>query len=112
MFKYVGILRDRKGLETALSSLQEIKIELLPKMFARDMRQLKEAFEVKNMVTVSEIVTRAALFRKESRGDHYRMDFPQRDDDKWLKNILISKKGNEIKIKSQPAPITRLYPSN
>ena len=112
MFKHVGILRDGKGLEIALDSLRRIKMEVLPRIFARDMRQLKEAFEVKNMVTVSEIVTRAALFREESRGDHYRMDFPQRDDEKWLKHIAISKKEKEIKIKTQPVPMTRLRPSN
>jgi len=110
MFTYVGILREGNGLENALNSLLKIRSEVLPRLSARDMRQLKEAVEVKNMVMVSEMVTRAALYRKESRGDHHRLDYPHRDNDKWLKNIVISQKGEEIKIRTQPVPMTTLHP--
>ncbi len=110
MFEHVGILREGKGLETALGALLKTRAEVLPRLFARDLRELKEAVEVKSMVMVSEMVTRAALFRKESRGDHHRLDYPQRDNEKWLKNIVINQKGGEIKIRTQPVPITTLHP--
>lgn len=112
MFKYVGIIREGKELEKALSLIQKIKVEALPEIWAKDGRELKEAIETANMVAISEVVTRAALYRKESRGDHYRIDFPDRDDDNWLKNIVITKKDEEIVIETQVVPITRLYPKN
>ena len=110
MFDRVGILRDGKGLETALEALKNIQKDVLPKLFARNMRQLKEAVELKNMILVSEMVTRAALFRTESRGDHYRKDFPKKDNKHWLKHVVVSPKGERMGIKTQPVTLTRLYP--
>jgi fumarate reductase (CoM/CoB) subunit A len=110
MFDRVGILRDGKGLKTALDDLKRIRADLLPKVFARDMRQLKEAVELSNMVLVSEMVTKAALFREESRGDHYRKDFPQKDDKKWLKHVVIRQRGDRMSIKTQPVTLTRMRP--
>jgi succinate dehydrogenase/fumarate reductase flavoprotein subunit len=112
MFDRVGILRDGKGLEAALEVLKRIKKDVLPKLFARDMRQLKEAVELNNMVLVSEMVTRAALFRTESRGDHYRRDFPKKDNKHWLKHVVVSQKGERMSIKTQPVNLTRLYPQS
>jgi fumarate reductase (CoM/CoB) subunit A len=60
MFEHVGILRTGEGLEKALSSLVEIKNDLLPKLFARNLRELKEAVEVLNMAETAEMVTRSA----------------------------------------------------
>jgi fumarate reductase (CoM/CoB) subunit A len=111
MFEHVGILRTGEGLEKALSSLTEIKNDLLPKLFARNLRELKEAVEVLNMAATAEMVTRSALFREESRGDHYRLDFPVRDDEKWLKSITVTQKDGDIQIGTQPVLITRLQPN-
>ena len=47
------------------------------------------AFELQNLLQVAEIMARASLLREESRGGHYREDFPYRDDKKWLKAISI-----------------------
>lgn len=49
-----------------------------------------ELNEVKGCVLISKAIVRASLERKESRGAFYREDFPQRDDDRWLKNILLT----------------------
>ncbi|WP_438348293.1 L-aspartate oxidase [Paenibacillus sp. FA6] len=48
----------------------------------------KEEFEFANMLTCSLLITRAALARKESRGAHYRLDYPERDDRLWRKHLL------------------------
>jgi succinate dehydrogenase/fumarate reductase flavoprotein subunit len=110
MFDHVGILRDGKGLATALEALKRIKKDVLPRVFARDMRQLKEAVELKNMVLVSEMVTRAALFRTESRGDHYRRDFPKKDNKNWLKHVVVSQRGERMSLKTRPVTLMRLSP--
>ena len=110
MFEHVGILREADGLEKALSSLQKVKDELLSRVFARNPRELREAVEVINMITVSEMVTRAALYREESRGDHYRFDFPEKDDENWLKHITVTQKDGEMILGTQPVKMTRLHP--
>lgn len=72
MWNNVGILRDEKGLLTALE-----KICSLSKKFPRSTKCLnKEEYEFKNMLVVSKLIIRSALQRKESRGAHYRFDFP------------------------------------
>jgi succinate dehydrogenase/fumarate reductase flavoprotein subunit len=47
--------------------------------------ELVEAVEISNMIESAEIIARAALLREESRGGHYREDYPERDDKNWVK---------------------------
>jgi len=110
MWKYVGILRDKEGLEIGLNALVRIRKEKIPNIFARNPRELKEAVEAINMLIVSEMVTRSALYRTESRGDHYRLDFPSRDDKHWIKNTLIRMRDGRMELSEKPVTITRLYP--
>ena len=50
-----------------------------------------EALDLRNLVQVAELVTRSALERRESRGAHYRSDFPESDDERWLRNIHLQR---------------------
>jgi succinate dehydrogenase/fumarate reductase flavoprotein subunit len=52
------------------------------------------------MLKVSEMVVRSALFRTESRGAHYRLDFPEENNDQWLQNIEVSQKDGSLSLKS------------
>ncbi len=82
MWRRVGILRDRQGLEAALSALAEWRDELgAPQPRRADL-------ELANMLQVSELIVRSALRREESRGAQYRTDFPERDDLRWRCRIL------------------------
>ncbi|MCH8829763.1 MAG: fumarate reductase/succinate dehydrogenase flavoprotein subunit, partial [Planctomycetes bacterium] len=63
------------------------------------------ALDLKNMIDISEVVTRAALHRTESRGGHTREDFPDSDDEKWAKvNAIIRQTGQEISVTAEPLP--------
>ena len=53
-------------------------------MYAKDPHELKLVHETENMVLTAEMILRASLFRTESRGSHYREDYPRRDDPAWL----------------------------
>jgi succinate dehydrogenase/fumarate reductase flavoprotein subunit len=64
--------------------------------------ELMEAIELSNMIESAEIITRAALLREESRGAHYREDYPETDNKNWLKNIAIRKEGGKMKITATP----------
>lgn len=81
-WKYVGIIRTGKELESALVRLQELANRLPGRPRRRD-------YEAANMATVAALVAHCALAREESRGGHYRSDFPFRVDDKLQKHSLI-----------------------
>jgi succinate dehydrogenase/fumarate reductase flavoprotein subunit len=54
------------------------------------------------MLLVSEMVCRAALMRQESRGSHFRKDYPHENNDEWLQNINIIRHGEEMRLTPQP----------
>jgi fumarate reductase (CoM/CoB) subunit A len=56
-------------------------------------RHLQDALELENMVLVAKVVARAALIREESRGSHYREDYPETNP-KWKKSIVLNKNTN------------------
>lgn len=94
-------VRSEEKLRCALEELKQIE-ERAPFMFADDSDQLEEAVEAKFMLLLARLVANSALTRKESRGSHFRVDHPQRDDEKWLKNIVITQKGGKAEIRSEP----------
>ena len=75
-----GIIRNEAGLLKADWKLQEIYTHL---GYAQDIISFYEAV---NMLTVARIIIRAALGRTESRGAHFRSDYPHRDDIRWLRH--------------------------
>ena len=90
MWKGAGILRSEETLTNALS-----EIESLSKEFPRDVKCLsKEEYEFKNMLTVSKLIIKSALERKESRGAHYRLDYLNTDEESH--HSLLTKKEGEL----------------
>ncbi|NIN53586.1 MAG: succinate dehydrogenase/fumarate reductase flavoprotein subunit, partial [Nitrososphaeria archaeon] len=69
-----------------------------------------EALELWNMLTVAEMTARSALLREESRGAHFRRDFPNTDNQKWLKNIMVRLEDKEMKLIPTPVSLTKLRP--
>jgi len=84
-----GVIRNDKDIEAALDRLEEIKTEKSECLAARDFSELIQCLEVKDAALLAEIVLGAALRRCESRGAHYRSDFPDVDDETWRKNIIV-----------------------
>lgn len=78
MWEDVGIIRSEKSLNNALKKLNAIHF----------VANNKTEIELKNMLQISKLITQAALDRKESRGAHYRTDFPKRDDKSWNKHLV------------------------
>ncbi|MFX1520163.1 MAG: FAD-binding protein [Promethearchaeota archaeon] len=92
MWTKVGILRTKENLTNALEDIQKLKstpMGIVNQNTTYAYEQL-EALQVRNMLTVAEIIIKAALFREESRGAHFREDFPETLPS-WRKNIIISK---------------------
>jgi succinate dehydrogenase/fumarate reductase flavoprotein subunit len=115
MWQRCALARDKKGLQEGLALIQKIKSEDLPRLCVPDPSRvlnkgLSEALEAMNMVELSEMIIRAALMREESRKSHYRLDFPERDDRNWRKNIIIKESQGEMTFTTVPPVITRLRP--
>lgn len=80
----VCILKSEESLDAALAELDRIEKEDLPKMTAADAHYLLKYKEVEGIVTLTRLYLEASKTRKESRGAHYRVDHPQRDDENYL----------------------------
>ena len=86
MWRDVGLFRDREGLSRALSVFEPAWQDLDRRLRAG--QQLDPAdWRTASIVTVGRLVARAALRREESRGGHYRSDFPDRDDVHWKRRV-------------------------
>lgn len=90
MTQHVGPVRSEGGLKTAAAKIARLKQDL-PRLRASTAHELMRCLETGNLVTVGEIMTQAALARKESRfiPYHYRVDYPQTDDERWCGQIAV-----------------------
>ena len=99
MDKYVAVFRDEDGLRSALEVVQRLKEEATDvaiddkgTVFNQD---VLGALELQFMLDNAEAIVVSAIERKESRGAQYRTDFPERNDDEWLKHITVEANGDE-----------------
>jgi succinate dehydrogenase/fumarate reductase flavoprotein subunit len=99
-----NLRRSRERLEEALNRFNELE-EKLPDLWAKDLHYLSKCHEVKSMTLCAELTFRAGLMRTESRGFHFREDFPERDDKNWLRWIILKHEGGKVKLLTQPVPI-------
>ncbi len=98
MWNYVGIVRTTKRLERALHRIEMLKNEIAE--YYSDYHVSKNLIELRNLVLVSEMIVRCAMQRKESRGLHYILDYPEASNERQktilmppnfeLKNIVVS----------------------
>ena len=110
LFPYdVYILRTEEKMLAALKRIREIKRHDVPRLRALDAHGLRFALEARNMVLSAEVMLAAALHRKESRGSHLRLDYPEIDNENWLKWILVELRDDEPVLSTRDIPIER-YP--
>jgi succinate dehydrogenase / fumarate reductase, flavoprotein subunit len=107
----VGIVRREDEMRRALEALKTLK-ERARKVSVTGNREYNPgwhtALDLQNLLTVSEIVARAALERKESRGGHFRDDFPEKDPSYGKFNIVIRRGANgEMQVTREPIPEMR-----
>ncbi|MFQ6123523.1 MAG: FAD-binding protein [Candidatus Heimdallarchaeota archaeon] len=92
MMDNVGIFRSAEPMKAALEKILELKERFETTALKYSGRKfnlsLLRKIELKHMLNLAEVITRGAILREESRGAHYRIDFPERDDKNWLKHTL------------------------
>jgi L-aspartate oxidase len=93
MWRHVGLFREREGLTRAMSLLDPAWRELDARISAGEPLDAA-VWRAASIATVGRLVARAALRREESRGGHYRSDFPQRDDEHWRRRASEARNGN------------------
>jgi succinate dehydrogenase / fumarate reductase flavoprotein subunit/fumarate reductase flavoprotein subunit len=115
MWEQVGLVRNEAGLVAALREIQELRARAQATAvppFRRLNLAWTEALDLLNLLEVAELVTTSALRRRESRGAHYRSDFPDSDDAHWLRNVHLRQRAEDgaVQVWDEPVRFTRLPP--
>lgn len=111
----LGITRDEKGLLEGLQTIQELKGKMDQVGIAGSRVcniSWNDWLNMRNLLDASEMIGRSALERKESRGAHYRNDFPEKNNKEYLKNFFIKREKGEPKIYERPVALSRLRPED
>jgi succinate dehydrogenase/fumarate reductase flavoprotein subunit len=111
----VGVLRTGEALAQAVERLEELSAQSIPRIYARARerrynREWVECLQAENMLTTLLAIARSALLREESRGAHYRRDFPQTDNVGWLQNTVARLRDGNLEVGTSPVRMTRLSP--
>ena len=114
MWEKVGLCRTESSLLDALKDLEIIKADLdqqsLSVMSRHYNRELVQSLENYFLFSTAMCVTQAALHRTESRGAHYREDYPARDDRNWIKHVAIRQLGNKFDLHTIPVDLNEINP--
>ncbi len=114
MAQNLGIFRTQKSMREAAEKVRELKARAMHlslqdkgKVFNSELIQSLELF---SLLDLAETIVAGALARQESRGAHYRSDFPQRDDVNWLKHTLAYRTPDGPRLEYAPVAVTRFPP--
>jgi fumarate reductase (CoM/CoB) subunit A len=94
------VIRSRNKLDRFRETVHDMQQTVLPGLAVRNPGELIEAMELRNLLTLADMEARVCIERAESRGPHYREDFPEQDDARWLKNIILHKSGDNAVVEA------------
>ncbi|TET90433.1 MAG: succinate dehydrogenase flavoprotein subunit [Methanomassiliicoccales archaeon] len=114
MTQKCGIFRDEERLDECLAKIRELQ-DRFQRIGIGDRSltfntEIIEALETQNLLEFSEIIVYGAIARRESRGAHWRVDYPKRDDQNWLKHTMAFKKEGKIELRYKDVTITKFPP--
>ena len=101
---WVLMYKSEDRMKAALNTIEFIRDNIVPKLWARDVHELRLAHEVRNITLHCEMKLKASMMRKESRWNHYREDYPLRDDKNWLCWIVIRDVDGVMTFDTVPVP--------
>lgn len=114
MTEQCSVFRNGQNLEQALGQIRHLKKRCLNVGLSNKSRifnyELQETLELTNMLKIAEVIVFSAQQRVESRGAHFRSDFPERNDEKWLHHTFINDTTTGLKESYKPIVITRFTP--
>jgi succinate dehydrogenase / fumarate reductase flavoprotein subunit len=110
----VGVFRNKKDLAEALEEISMAREDYRNVYISGDCLRYSQALvniiEFESMLDLAEVITRGAIDREETRGSHFRNDFPKRDDKKWLKHTLVTFDGAKPQISYTDVQIDKYEP--
>lgn len=114
MNRNLGIFRTEQSMREALTRIRELK-SCAPHVLVQDKGRifntdLIQALELDCLMDIADTIVSGALAREESRGAHYRGDFPKRDDAVWLKHTLVHRTPDGPVLSYSPVTVTRFVP--
>ncbi|MFW9830167.1 MAG: FAD-binding protein [Candidatus Thorarchaeota archaeon] len=115
MWDKAGLFRNEQDLNEALHFIKQQQERVFSQLYVQNkaMRYNTEwisALELQDMLLVAEMIVRSALLRKESRGAHFRTDYPTQDNKNWFSNITILQKNGKMVLKKTPVLVTKWSP--
>ncbi len=114
MWLHGGLVRTREGLlraRTELAALAEESSRVAVAGPPEANPAWQQALDLESQLTVARLIVESALLREESRGAHFRADFPERDDEEWLRAVVVQRGGDgEPELTTRPVELTRLAP--
>jgi succinate dehydrogenase / fumarate reductase flavoprotein subunit len=114
MTEKCSVFRNGEGLEQALKQIRQLEKRHLKVGLNNKSKifnyELQEVIELGNMLKTAEAIVFSALQRKESRGAHYRDDFPERNDEQELRHTFVYMTPEGLKTSYKPVSITRFAP--
>lgn len=99
------LIRHQDRLQVALERIRHLRHDVVPLLKATDSHHLRMAIEASNMVRCGELFLLAAMERKESRGSHLREDYPEMDNESWLKWVVLKEEDGRITVSTRDIPI-------
>jgi succinate dehydrogenase / fumarate reductase flavoprotein subunit/fumarate reductase flavoprotein subunit len=114
MWEKVGLVRTGKQMEEAIGRLDELaqdvdRARVENRQLVRYNMEWNNIIDVTNSIAVCTMVAYSALHREESRGAHYREDFKETDNENWLVNIHLARKGErDMELTTKPVNLTHL----
>jgi len=104
LWRYIGPVKSDYTLNKALEMLSEITLNVR----ANDSEELLAGVEASHILELGKIIATASLIRQETRGNFWRADYPQPDNSKWVKNIVLWKDNENVATRIDDAVMTRL----
>ncbi len=105
-YRYTDVIKTEARLKEGIEEIEKLREEA-ESLKAKDFRSLAKCHNARDTVELWNIMTKTALLRTESRGDHYREDYPLMDNDNWLKWLIVRLGDREIKITAEDIPFEK-----
>jgi len=110
-----GAVRDHQMLEEAITEAARLKGVELPHLYCKAKvraynLEWVQAIQTMNIVQVLEVIAHSALPVTNSRGAHYRRDYPETDNDNWIKSAIARQVDGQCQVRFEPVKITSMTP--